>query len=110
MIVCRGELCCLASTERKREKQIATSGDRKAIGRRADLIIRDTASGIPTEYSAAEVANKFEGEFSEKWASEAKLKLPKMLRDMFVQLADKARWQEDVVHKLQTIGYIHGGK
>lgn len=110
MIVCRGELCCLASTERKREKQITTSGDRKAIGRRADLIIRDTASGIPTEYSAAEVANKFEGEFSEKWASEAKLKLPKMLRDMFVQLADKARWQEDVVHKLQTIGYIHGGK
>jgi hypothetical protein len=60
------------------------------------MIIRDTVSGIRTEYAAAEAAKRFDGEYLQKWASETKLKVPKMLKGMLVQLADKARWQQDM--------------
>jgi hypothetical protein len=69
-----------AQSEREKSRS-PLQGIGRPLVRRADLIVRDTASGMPTEYAAAEVANKFEGEYSEKWPNETKLKLPKMLRD-----------------------------
>jgi hypothetical protein len=61
------------------------------------------------EFGATEAGRVFEGEFASKWELEANLKLPKVLRDMFWTLSDKANWDPTIVQNIQTMGYIHGG-
>ncbi|CAB4488739.1 unnamed protein product [Rhizophagus irregularis] len=50
----------------------------------------------------------YEGQNSTKWLKELGLKLPKMMRDMFVGLCNHTNWDMDKMNKIETIGYIHG--
>src|SRR5262249_4841747 len=83
--------------------------ERKAIGRRGDAIIRKCIHGRTLEFGGAEAGRFFDGENGTKWLVESGLKLPKMLRDMFVGLCERVSWRPEVVRRLETIGYIHGG-
>lgn len=68
------------------------------MGRRGDAIIRKCSSG-----------RYYERQNATKWLKELGLKLPKMMRDMFVGLCNHTNWDMGKMNKIETIGYIHGG-
>lgn len=111
LIICchlyRGESCSIASSDRKNRKRKRTN--RKALGRRSDAIIRKNANGQTLEFGGSEVARFYNSKMGSKWLVESGLKLPKMLRDMFTALCDRVKWKTDIIQKLETVGYIHGG-
>jgi len=84
---------------------------RKSIGRKGDAIIRKCSGGIKLEFGGAEAGRHYEGQNGTKWLKESGLKLPKMMRDMFVGLCDDThcKWDMEKMKKMETIGYIHGG-
>ncbi|CAG8544423.1 11317_t:CDS:10, partial [Paraglomus brasilianum] len=68
------------------------------IARRGDGIVRKFLHGSVLEFGGAEVG-----------LAEGSLKLPKMLRDMLMKLSEQVKWQQEIVSKLETIGYVHNG-
>ena len=79
---------------------------RKKIGRRGDLIIRRGEC----EFGAGENGRKFDGENGSKLLRERGLKLPKMLKDIFIELSQVCQYEEAKTRNLQTLGFVHSGK
>ncbi|CAG8681919.1 13622_t:CDS:2, partial [Funneliformis mosseae] len=105
--VIRGESSSIASSERKNQNR--TLDIRKEMGRRGDAIIRKCSSGVKLEFGGSEAGKHYEGQNSTKWLRESGIKLPKMMRDMFVSLCNNTNWDMEKMNKMETIGYIHGG-
>jgi hypothetical protein len=78
---------------------------RKAMGRRADLILRKGSA----EYGCAEAGAKDEGLWGTKKLLEKGVKAAKALKDMLNQLSDLVGNDESSVRQLCTIGYILSG-
>ncbi|CAG8662110.1 8669_t:CDS:2, partial [Diversispora eburnea] len=57
----------------------------------------------------SEAGKHYEGQGATKWLHESGLKLPKMMRDMFVSLCKKTDWDPEKMEKMETVGHIHGG-
>lgn len=79
------------------------------MGRRGDAIIRKCSSGVKLEFGGSEAGRNYEGQNATKWLKESGLKLPKMMRDMFVGLCNHTNWDMGKMNKMETVGYIHGG-
>ncbi|CAG8544855.1 12209_t:CDS:1 [Funneliformis caledonium] len=101
----RGESSSTASSDRK-NNDMDCEEDRKKIGRKGDCIFR--LIGDRLEFGAIEAGKKWEGKSGRKYIIDS-LKLSKMLRDMFVQLAKECDDDEPIVRKLQTVGMLHSG-
>ncbi|CAG8579004.1 568_t:CDS:10 [Paraglomus brasilianum] len=106
--IVRGESCSFASSERKNRKRKRTH--RKSLGRRGDAIIRKNSGGQVLEFGGSEAGRWYTGKGGSKWLVETGLKLPKTLRDMFAGLCSRVKWRAHIIQKLETIGYIHGGR
>jgi len=105
--VVRGESSSLASSERKNRDR--TTDSRKEMGRRGDAIIRKSSGGIKLEFGGSEAGRHYEGQNGTKWLNESGLKLPKMMRDMFISLCKNTNWDKKKMEEIETIGYVHGG-
>jgi hypothetical protein len=105
--IVRGESSSLASSDRKNRNR--TTNTRKKMGRRGDAIIRKCSCGIRHEFGGSEVGSHYEGQNATKWLNESGLKLPKMLRDMFISLCKSVDWDLEKMSDMETVGYIHGG-
>jgi hypothetical protein len=79
------------------------------MGRRGDMLIRKSSGGIKYEYGGSEVGSQYKGQNATKWLNESGLKLPKMMRDMFVSLCKSTNWDLEKMNNIETVGYIHGG-
>src|SRR4051812_18112633 len=109
VLSCRGESCSLASAARKNRCRViesVTAAARKKLGRRGDLIIRKEGR----EFGAGESGRKYEGVNGTKLLRERGLKLPKMLKDIFVELGEASEWDESKTGELLTVGFVHSGK
>ncbi|CAG8837549.1 10497_t:CDS:2, partial [Gigaspora margarita] len=102
------DVVSIASSDRKNRKR--KRKDRKALGRRSDAIIRKNTNGQTLEFGGSEVGRFYNSKMGSKWLVESGLKLPKMLRDMFIALCNRVKWRADIIQKLETVGYIHGGR
>ncbi|CAJ0905656.1 1528_t:CDS:10 [Entrophospora sp. SA101] len=100
--VIRGDASSIASSERKNLNRNFT--ERKKVGRKIDGLIRNT-DGL--EYGGMEAGRYYEGEKGTKWLKESKLKLPKLSRDMLVQLDHE---KKTVLEELEIVGFVHGGR
>ena len=98
----------LASSDRKNRNR--TVHTRKEM-RRVDAIIRKCSGGIRLEFGGAEVGELYEGRNGTKWLKESGLKLPKMMRDMFVGLCSDTHcnWDMEKMREMETVGYVHDG-
>ncbi|CAG8484948.1 10822_t:CDS:2 [Funneliformis caledonium] len=104
--IARGEVCSNASANRKnrhRMSQGITRLKRKELGRRNDLIIRKNKR----EYGCSEAGRCFKGENDTKILKERGLKCPKVMKDMFVDLANTAEWNTEIVRQIEVVGWIH---
>ncbi|CAJ0910374.1 12781_t:CDS:2, partial [Entrophospora sp. SA101] len=99
--VIRGDASSIASSERKNLNRNFTK--RKKVGRKIDGLIRNT-DGL--EYGGMEAGRYYEGEKGTKWLKESNLKLPKLSRDMLVQLDHE---KKTVLEELEIVGFVHGG-
>ena len=81
----------------------------KKMGRKGDAIIRKLSGGMKLEFGGSEAGRHYEGQGATKWLHESGLKLPKMMRDMFVSLCKNTDWNLEKMEKMETVGYIHGG-
>ncbi|CAJ0876178.1 5051_t:CDS:2 [Entrophospora sp. SA101] len=79
------------------------------IARKGDAIIRKLSGGIKLEFGGSEAGKHYEGQGATKWLYESRLKLPKMMRDMFISLCKNTDWNQEKMEKMETVGYIHGG-
>ncbi|ORZ07384.1 hypothetical protein BCR42DRAFT_442715 [Absidia repens] len=77
------------------------------MGARTDMIIRKSGNGVVLEYGAAEDDASYDGELGRKGMHEAKLKLPKTLKDMIGTLASDIHWRSSNLRKLEVVGYCH---
>jgi len=102
-----GESSSLASSERKNRNRSVNT--RKEMGRRGDAIIRKCSGGIRYEFGGSEAGSYYKGQNATKWLNESGLKLPKMMRDMFISLCKSTNWDVEKINNIETIGYIHGG-
>ncbi|KAG9289662.1 hypothetical protein G9A89_014397 [Geosiphon pyriformis] len=106
--VVRGEGSSRASSKRKNLHRVAASTNplkRKAMGRRGDLIIRKWH----TEYGCCEAGKIFDGNNGTKLLEEKSLKMPKMMKDMFVDLCEAVNNEKNKIKKLETVGFIIAG-
>ncbi|UZO02113.1 uncharacterized protein OCT59_020607 [Rhizophagus irregularis] len=103
----RDESCSIASGIRKNANRTASGVnkmERQKVGRRGDFILR-TSSNL--EFGGAEAGRTYKTDKGTKWLVESGLKLPKLLKDMIVQLASNAEWSTPVLRNLKTIGFVH---
>ncbi|CAG8800507.1 23108_t:CDS:10, partial [Cetraspora pellucida] len=94
-----GESCNIASGLRKNVNRTIPGIDkmkRQKVGRKGDLLLR-TSSDLEFGGEAGKIYKTDKGT---KWLVESRLKLPKLLKDMFVQLAS-------VLRNLKTVGFVH---
>jgi hypothetical protein len=106
----RGESCSVASGLRKNAERTISGTEkmkRRMIGRKGDLILRTSAD---LEFGGAEAGRKYTSEKDTKWLEESGVKLPKMLKDMIVQLAKEVEWSEAVLRTLTIIGFVHADR
>ena len=75
--------------------------------RKIDLILHTTTD---LEFGRAETGKFFKSEIGTKWVMESGMKLPKHLKDMFMQLAAEVRWSEQISRELVVYGFIHASK
>ncbi|RIA87848.1 hypothetical protein C1645_695695, partial [Glomus cerebriforme] len=61
------------------------------------------------EFEGSEVGSHYEGQNAIKWLNESGLKLPKMLRDMFISLCKNVNWNLEKMNNMKMVGYIHEG-
>jgi hypothetical protein len=81
---------------------------RKAIGRKGDGYVRSIGSRS-IDWAASEAGPKWEGERGTKLINECDLILPKVLKDIFIDLARKIDFEDDKVRKINIPGFIHSG-
>jgi hypothetical protein len=106
--VVRGESTSIASTSRRNsERTLEGSMDlkRKQMGHRADFLVRK----MKIEYACGEASKEYAGENGTKWMLERSMKLPKMLKDQFLQLAKLCNNDEKMIRRISTIGLLHYG-
>jgi hypothetical protein len=84
-------------------------GDRRKIGRRGDWILRAVGNGDKNEFGAGEAGKSWVDQYGTKYLREGGLKLPKVLKDMLLNLMEKICWNDEARKKIQTVGIIHGG-
>ncbi|CAG8721891.1 9360_t:CDS:2, partial [Funneliformis mosseae] len=76
-------------------------------------IVRGESSSLASSdrknHNCSEVGSHYEGQNATKWLNESGLKLPKMLRDMFVSLCKSVDWDLEKINNVETVGYIHRG-
>ncbi|CAO3588657.1 unnamed protein product [Absidia cylindrospora] len=103
-VICiRGEPANLSTKRRK-----ASDGTNDK-GVKNDLIIRDVGGGHLLEFGAGETSSSYHDGLDAKHLYESKLKLPKTLRDMLMDLCLSVDWNPAIVRKLEVIGYLHHG-
>ncbi|CAG8753049.1 16775_t:CDS:2, partial [Gigaspora rosea] len=88
----RGESCSVASGIRKNVNRTMPGVDkmkRQKVGRKGDLVLR-TSSDL--EFGSGEAGKTYKTDKGTKWLVESGLKLPKLLKDMLVQLASEVEW------------------
>ncbi|CAG8649218.1 9688_t:CDS:2, partial [Paraglomus occultum] len=103
-----GEPCSLTSAARKNRNRVVESVlslVRKKIGRRGDLIIQRGEC----EFGVGDNGRKFDRENGSKLLREHGLKLPKMLKDIFIELSQVCQYEEAKIRNLQTLGFVHSG-
>ncbi|CAG8744498.1 20369_t:CDS:2, partial [Dentiscutata erythropus] len=106
--IVRGESCSYVLSNRKNSQWVVVSTDsmkRKAMGWHGDLIIRKWH----TEYGCSEAGKIFEGINGTKIIKEGGLKMPKMFRDMFIDLCKTIKMQKNKIRRLETVGFIISG-
>ncbi|GET04606.1 C2H2-type zinc finger transcription factor [Rhizophagus clarus] len=106
-----GEKAGLATRERKnRSRTLSNIGpmQRKAVGRKGDGYVRSIGSRS-IDWAASEAGSKWEGDRGTKLIKECDLILPKVLKDIFINLARKTNFEEDKVRKINIPGFIHAG-
>nr|CAG8659478.1 15950_t:CDS:2 [Entrophospora candida] len=106
-----GERAGLASTERKNQyRTLPNVGpiQRKAIGKRGDAYVR-TIGSISNDWAASEAGHKWEGMYGTNLMKESGLSLPRTLKDIFTHLADKIKFTEEKLRKLNVVSFIHTG-
>ncbi|CAG8684936.1 4798_t:CDS:2, partial [Acaulospora morrowiae] len=106
-----GEKVGLTSSERKnRYRSLPNIGpiQRKAIGKKGDAYVRKIGS-TSTDRVASEAGPKWQGMHSIKLMKESGLSLPRTLEDGFIHLADKVKFAEEKLRKLNVIGFVHAG-
>ncbi|KAG9297966.1 hypothetical protein G9A89_018794 [Geosiphon pyriformis] len=59
-------------------------------------------------FRGAEAGRFYKSEQGTKWMVESSLKLPKMLKDMLMQLGSEVGWSCAILRELKTVGFIHG--
>ncbi|CAG8653474.1 3249_t:CDS:2, partial [Acaulospora morrowiae] len=104
-----GEKVELISSERKnRYRTLSNIGliQRKAIAKKEDAYIR-TIGSISTDWAASEADPKWQGMHDTKLMKESGLSLPRTLKDIFIHLADKIKFAEEKLRKLNVIGFVH---
>jgi hypothetical protein len=101
----RGEKCGKASTSRKNLNRRVSDPGRMKMGVRGDVAVMSNN----VEYACSEVGLK-EELYSSKMLSDGNLKIPKLLRDMLWTLCQAVEFDEEVMKKLQVVGYVIGGK
>ncbi|CAI2193680.1 13345_t:CDS:10 [Funneliformis geosporum] len=107
--VVRGESTSVSTATRKNKKTKRKSGNRRKIGRRGDWILRAVGNGDKNEFGAGEAGKSWVDQYGTKYLREGGLKLPKVLKDMLLNLREKIGWNEEARKKIQTVGIIHGG-
>ncbi|KAF0436850.1 hypothetical protein F8M41_004651 [Gigaspora margarita] len=103
----RGESCSVASGIRKNVNRTMPEVDkmeRQKVGRKGDLVLR-TSSDL--EFGGREAGKTYKTDKGTKWLVESGLKLPKLLKDMLVQLASEVEWSTVVLRNLTTVGFVH---
>jgi len=106
----RGEACSAASGHRKNADRTASASHkmkRQKIGRKGDLILRSSTN---LEFGGGEAGKTYTSEKGTKWLVESGLKLPKMLKDMLMDLAKEVEWSTTVLRTLTTVGFVHGDR
>ncbi|RUS26066.1 hypothetical protein BC938DRAFT_471275 [Jimgerdemannia flammicorona] len=106
----RGEACSAASGHRKNADRTVSASHklkRQKIGRKGDLILRSSTN---LEFGGGEAGKTYTSEKGTKWLVESGLKLPKMLKDMLMDLAKEVEWSTTVLRTLTTVGFIHGDR
>ncbi|PKC09954.1 hypothetical protein RhiirA5_472474 [Rhizophagus irregularis] len=96
-----GQKAGIATRERKnRSRTLSNVGPmkRKAIGRRGDGYVRD--------WAASEARPKWKGEQGTELINECCLTLPKIMKDIFINLSRKINFEEDKVRMINTQGYV----
>ncbi|RIB09684.1 hypothetical protein C2G38_2208113 [Gigaspora rosea] len=92
-----GESCSVASGIRKNVNRTMPGVDkmkRQKVGRKGDLVLR-TSSDL--EFGSGEAGKTYKTDKGTKWLVESGLKLPKLLKDMLVQLASEVEWSTGYV-------------
>ncbi|PKK76475.1 hypothetical protein RhiirC2_772491 [Rhizophagus irregularis] len=107
--IVRGESTSISTATRKNKKTKRKLGERRKIGRRGDWIIRAVGNGNKDEFGAGEAGKDWIDKYGTKYLKEIGLKLPKTLKDMFVNLMERINWNEEMRRKIQTLGIIHRG-
>ncbi|PKC63057.1 hypothetical protein RhiirA1_397151 [Rhizophagus irregularis] len=107
--VIRGESTSVSTATRKNKKTKRKLGDRRKIGRRGDWILRAVGNGDKNEFGAGEAGKSWVDQYGTKYLREGGLKLPKVLKDMLLNLMEKICWNDEARKKIQTVGIIHGG-
>ncbi|CAI2181738.1 11046_t:CDS:10 [Funneliformis geosporum] len=106
-----GEKAGLATKDRKnRGRTLSNIGpmQRRAIGKKGDGYVRSFGSRS-IDWAASEAGSKWEGEKGTKIIKECGLSLPKVLKDIFINLARKVNYDEDKIRKINIPGFIHAG-
>ncbi|KAG9297727.1 hypothetical protein G9A89_011242 [Geosiphon pyriformis] len=106
----RGESCSVASGLRKNANRTVPGKHilkKLKIGRKGDLVLRTTAN---LEFGGAEAGRFYKSKCGTKWITESGLKLPKMLKDMLLQLANEVGWSVHVLRELRTFGFMQGAR
>ncbi|PKC61683.1 hypothetical protein RhiirA1_466190 [Rhizophagus irregularis] len=96
-----GQKAGIATRERKnRSRTLSNVGPmkRKAIGRRGDGYVRD--------WAASEARPKWKGEQGTELINECCLTLPKIMKDIFINLSRKINFEEYKVRMINTQGYV----
>jgi hypothetical protein len=107
MVCYRGASGSLGSKERKRQTDKQPV---KSMGSRTDMALQKVDNGMTLEYGAAEDASLYDGILGRKRMHEAKLNLPKTLKDRLGVLCNDCHWDTEVMRKTKAIGYCHSGR
>nr|CAG8515265.1 1893_t:CDS:2 [Entrophospora candida] len=111
VLVVGGERSGIATSDcenRNRSLANITPTQRKIIGKKGDAFIRSIGSR-QVDWAASEAGCHWEGPNGTKLIKEGGFSLPRQLKDIFWNLADKVNFNEEKMKKIDVIGFIHAG-
>ncbi|KAI7906311.1 uncharacterized protein BX663DRAFT_557997 [Cokeromyces recurvatus] len=100
-----------ASTySRKRKRATQDEFDREETGSKLDMSICLVSDGSKIlEFGACEAASFYGGPTDRKYFHESKIKLPKMLKDMLLNLCEYSDWDIEKMKYIEVVGCVQSG-